>query len=149
MSSFVLGDPETNSVSAQESVTTAPGSPAGGPATQPGGQPPGILKFLTGPMMIPILLLLVLYVFMFRSKKNQEKQKQSMLEGMKRGDRVQTIGGILGNVVDVRPEKILVKVDESSNPKIWFARRAIDRVLQPEGEKGEKAAGEVKLEKTT
>src|SRR5688500_19410502 len=41
---------------------------------------------------LPILV--VLYVFMFRSKKNQDRKKQSMLNEMKRGDRVQTIGGI-------------------------------------------------------
>ena len=135
MSSFVLGVPETQSISAQESFTTAPGSPACGTTTQPGAKPPGILQFLTGPMRIPILLLLVLYVFMFRSKKNQERQKQSMLEGMKRGDRVQTIGGILGKVVEAEPDKILLKVDENSNTKIWFSRSAIHRVLTDDAAK--------------
>jgi preprotein translocase subunit YajC len=55
-----------------------------------------------------------------------------MLEQMKRGDRVQTIGGILGKVVEAEPEKVLLKVDESSNTKIWFSRNAIHRVLTDE-----------------
>jgi preprotein translocase subunit YajC len=57
-----------------------------------------------------------------------------MLDAMKRGDRVQTIGGILGNVVEVRPDKILLKVDEGNNTKVWFARTAILRVLGDEAE---------------
>jgi preprotein translocase subunit YajC len=106
---------------------TAPVGPTTGPA-----KPPGLLQLLSGPMVLPILLLVVLYVFMFRSKKNQDRKKQSMLSEMKRGDRVQTIGGILGKVVEAEPDKVLLKVDENSNTKIWFSRNAIHRVLTEE-----------------
>ena len=83
--------------------------------------------------MIPFLLVIVLmWVFVFRSKKNQDRQRQDMLGQMKRGDRVQTIGGILGKVVEVEDAKVLVKVDESSNTKIWFSRSAIHRVITEE-----------------
>ena len=54
---------------------------------------------------------------------------------LKRGDRIQTIGGILGTVVESREDEVIVKVDESSNTKIHFTRSAIHRVLD-----GEKAA---------
>ena len=47
---------------------------------------------------------------------------------MKRGDEIQTIGGIIGKVVDPKEDRVLVKVDESSNTKIWFARSAIATV---------------------
>src|SRR4051812_751670 len=51
--------------------------------------------------LMPIILVMVLFIWMTsRSRKKQEQQKQSMLDAMKRGDRVQTIGGILGNVVE-------------------------------------------------
>ena len=47
--------------------------------------------------------------------------------------RVQTIGGIIGKVVEADDEdRILVKVDETSNTKIWFTRNAIHRVLGEE-----------------
>jgi preprotein translocase subunit YajC len=52
-----------------------------------------------------------------------------MLGDMKRGDEIQTIGGIVGKVVEAREERVLVKVDESSNTKIWFTRGAIARVI--------------------
>ena len=55
-----------------------------------------------------------------------------MLDNMKRGDRIQTIGGILGTVVEVREGEVVVKVDESNNTKIKFSRSAIQRVVTEE-----------------
>ena len=96
---------------------------AGGPQQQQ-----GLGGLLSSPLVPMLLVIVVFYVFMFRSKRSQDKQKQDMLGKMKRGDRVQTIGGIIGKVVDPREDRVLVKVDESSNTKIWFSRSAIARV---------------------
>ena len=108
--------------------------PATGPTTQQNIPAWAKLVQSIGPML-PIILVMVLFIVMTsRSRKRQEKVKQDMLGGMKRGDRVQTIGGILGNVVEVRDDRILLKVDESNNTKVWFARSAIHRVLGEEAE---------------
>jgi preprotein translocase subunit YajC len=87
-----------------------------------------------GPML-PIIVLMIVFVWMStRTRRRQEREKQQMLGAMKRGDRVQTIGGALGNVVEVRDDRILLKVDEGNNTKVWFARSAILRVLGEEAE---------------
>ena len=75
---------------------------------------------------------LILYIFVFRSKKQQDRKRTDMLSALKRGDRVQTIGGILGTVVEARDTDVLLKVDESSNTKIRFSRNAIHRVIEEE-----------------
>ena len=90
---------------------------------------PGFADLLASPMFPLILGIIVLYFFMYRSKRNQDRQLKEQLGSMKRGDRVQTAGGILGKIVEVEDSKILVKVDEGSNTKIWFTRDAIRRVL--------------------
>ncbi len=103
----------------------------------------GLLAQATAPSllespMIPIfVIILILWVLMFRSKRRDDRKKKEQLEAVKRGDRVQTIGGILGNVVQLEKEKVLLKVDESSNTKIWFSRNAIFRVV-PRGSSAEK-----------
>lgn len=84
---------------------------------------------LNNPFILVLLLLVLMMVMTTRSKKRQERERTDMLSGMKRGDRVQTIGGILGKVVDVEDQKVLLKVDENSNTKIWFRRDAIHRVV--------------------
>ena len=63
----------------------------------------------------------------------QEKERKLTLASMKRGDRVQTIGGILGTIVEVRDNDIVVKVDESNNTKIKFARKSTAKVVRRRG----------------
>jgi preprotein translocase subunit YajC len=75
------------------------------------------------------MIVIVMYLFLFRPKGKQQKKLTEMLDNLKKGDRVQTIGGIRGAVVEVREEEVVIKVDESTNAKISFARSAIHRVL--------------------
>jgi preprotein translocase subunit YajC len=92
--------------------------------------------------MVLVLIFAMLMYFLFsssRTKKKDQRDREDMLKNMKRGDRVLTVGGILGTVVDVRDSEVVLKVDESSNAKIKFTRDAIKRVI-PEGE----AAGTAK-----
>ncbi len=110
-----------------QAVTQADGSPEQPP--QQKTEPPGLLS---GPW-IPLLLgIVVLYFFVFRSKRNEDRKRQDMLASLKRGDRVQTIGGIHGTVVEANDSSVLLKVDESSNTKIRFSRSAIHRVVAEE-----------------
>ena len=98
------------------------------PTTRPA---PGWYVFLN--QMGPIILIVILFYFLFiRSKRTQDRKRQDMLSQLKKGDRVQTIGGILGTVVEAREGDVLLKVDESSNTKIRFARSAVHRVLGDE-----------------
>jgi preprotein translocase subunit YajC len=103
-------------------------NPAAGPTTT--GQPvPAPLEFIRG--ILPILLLVIVFFFlMTSSKRKQDKQHKDMLAHLKKGDRVQTIGGIIGTVVEARETEILVKVDENTNTKMRFSRTAIHRVLE-------------------
>jgi len=111
---------------AQTTVPTSSGTAAA--TSQPAQDPP----FWAGPMMPFILLIILMYVFMFRSKKGQENKRQQMINQVKKGDEVQTIGGEFGRVMETRDDRILVKVDESSNTKIWYARSAIHKVVGAE-----------------
>jgi len=96
--------------------------------SQPAGGKPAdsFMRF-----MFPMLLALgVFYFFMFRGQKKDRKRHANMLAELKRNDRVQTIGGILGTVVEARDDEVIVKVDESSNVKMRFNRAAIKEVLE-------------------
>jgi len=46
-----------------------------------------------------------------------------MIEALKKGDKVVTIGGICGTIVEAKPTEIVIKVDD--NTKIKFARWAV------------------------
>ena len=98
----------------------------------PAKRPPGFMDLFSSPMFPLLLGIIVLYFIMYRSKRKQDQQRQSQLGSMKRGDKVMTAGGILGKIVEVEDSKVLVKVDENSNTKIWFTRDAIRRVITEE-----------------
>ena len=52
-----------------------------------------------------------------------------MVQGLQKNDRIRTIGGILGTVVDIKDDEITLKVDESNNTKIKIVSSAIGRNL--------------------
>lgn len=127
---------------AQEDASPAPGStpqaPAGGngePGTvqdgapgdggpPPTGAPPG--------MGIWYIMLAVLMVFMFmsiRSQSKEKKKRQQMIASLVKGAKVQTVGGVIGTVVDLRDNEIVLKVDENTNTRIKFNRSSVQSVL--------------------
>ena len=110
-----------------ETGATVTAAPTTGPTP-----PPGWFQLLQGPLFPLMVGVLILYLFVFRSKRTTDKKRTDMLANLKRGDKVQTIGGILGTVVEARDSDVLLKVDESSNTKIRFSRNAIHRVVEEE-----------------
>ena len=55
-----------------------------------------------------------------------------MVKSLQKNDRIRTIGGIIGTVVDIKSDEITLKVDESTNMKIKIASTAIGKNLSQE-----------------
>ncbi len=104
--------------------TTAPSTapaPTGG-----GGDPLALWR-----TWLPLILVVgVFWWIMSRSRSKERRRFEEMLNSLKRNDRVQTIGGILGTVVDVREGEVVIKVDEASNVKIRVTRASIKEVIR-------------------
>jgi preprotein translocase subunit YajC len=100
--------------------------------SQPAGDGSLLYTLTHGMFPVIIVFMVVMYLTMIMPKRKQDKTRQQMLTNMKRGDEVQTIGGIVGKVVEAREDRVLVKVDETSNTKIWFLRSAVARVTAEE-----------------
>lgn len=105
-------------------------------ATQPADSAPWWTQLFQNPIWLMVIVLLIFYFFVIRSKRNQDRQRKGMLSQLKRGDRIQTIGGLLGTVVEAREGEVVVKVDESNNTKVRFVRSAIHRVVEEEKPQG-------------
>ncbi len=99
--------------------------------TRPGPPVSGTQMFLR--FWLPILLMFaVFYWVIFRGQKKERQKHEQMLESLKRNDRVLTIGGVIGTVVDVRGQEVILKVDETNNVKMRFTRSAIKQKLSEE-----------------
>ena len=79
-------------------------------------------------------IFVILYFIMFREPKKRQRQQQQMIQSLKKNDKVRTIGGIIGIVVDVKDDEVTLKVDESNNTKIKVAASAIGKNLSNEGQ---------------
>ncbi len=72
-------------------------------------------------------MILIMYFFMIRPQSKKQKEMKKMLEAIKKGDKVVSIGGIRGTVHSVKGDTVIVKVDD--NTKMEFNKTAIATVL--------------------
>src|SRR5690606_7883669 len=81
--------------------------------------------------MMTVVLLGVMFIFMymvlFRGPRKRQQEHNQMVQSLEKNDRVRTIGGIIGTVVDVRDDEIVLKVDESNNTKIRISPTSIGK----------------------
>ena len=78
------------------------------------------------------LIFVVMWFFMIRPQKKQQKELQNFRDGLKKGDKVVTIGGIYGTVCEVKEGSVLMEVD--NNVKIRVNKNALvkDFTEQPQ-----------------
>jgi len=99
-----------------------------GAATQPGAPGPRRSPGLFGdPMMMFVMIggMLLLFFWMGRGKRKQEAKRREMIAALKKGDKITSIGGIIGTIVDVREDEVVVKVDENNNIRMRLARWSV------------------------
>jgi len=78
---------------------------------------------------IYIALMLVMFFVLFRGPQKQKQERKKLVQSLQKNDRVQTIGGIFGTIVDIKGDEITLKIDESNNTKIRIASSAIGKNL--------------------
>ena len=74
-----------------------------------------------------ILIFVVFWFFLIRPQRKKDKEAQEMLNSLKVGDRVCTIGGIYGTIVRIKDDVLTVEVGEAKTPMV-FARWAIKNI---------------------
>ncbi len=98
----------------------------------PGG-PPNIMVYLLD--LWPWLAIGFLFYFLLiRPQRREQGRRQSMIDALKKNDRVVTAAGIIGVVTNVNTDadEVTVKVDEANNTKLRMTRSSITRVLGDE-----------------
>ncbi len=78
------------------------------------------------------LMLVVFYFLLFRGPRKKQQEHKQMVQSLSKNDKVRTIGGIIGTVVNIKGDEITLKVDESTNTKITIVASAIGKNLSKE-----------------
>ena len=68
----------------------------------------------------------IFYFILIRPQRQQQKKHEEMLKQVKRGDEIVTAGGIVGEVVHVKDDRVTVKSGES---RVVIERDRIAKVL--------------------
>jgi preprotein translocase subunit YajC len=85
-------------------------------------------------MIVPFALIIVIFYFLLiRPQNKKQKETQKMLDALKKGDKVMTIGGVHGTITKVKEKTVIIKVAE--NVDIEYNRNAISTVDAPAPEK--------------
>jgi len=81
------------------------------------------------------LIIVVFYFLVIRPQNKKQKDAKKMLESIRKGDRVVTVGGLHGFVESVKDDAVVLKVDE--NVKLKFNKSAVSTVLERRDDSGD------------
>lgn len=94
------------------------------------GDAPNATSRPGGSMLIWLLPLALVFFMLSMGGRKEKKKHAKLMAALSKGDKVKTVGGILGTIVEVRDDEVVVKVDENANTRLHFARSAIQAILE-------------------
>ena len=75
-------------------------------------------------------MILVFYFFMIRPQNKKRKKLEEMRNNLKKGDNIQTIGGIHGKVAEVKDTTVTIQVEGGVKLKIEKSAVSLDSSTQ-------------------
>ena len=103
----------TETIANEEIITIADES-AAAEATAAQPAPAGSGSF----WIMIIAMIAIMYFFMWRPESKRRKQMENFRNGLKKGDRIITAGGVYGTVKEVHPTSLLIEVDSNVTLRI-------------------------------
>ena len=86
---------------------------------------------MTSTLVMFGLIFVIFYFMIVRPQQKRQKERQKMLEALKKGDKVQTAGGIQGIIMGIEDKTVLVQIADGVKVKV---DRGSVSVLLREGE---------------
>ena len=96
---------------------------------------------MTETIIMLVVMIGVFYFMLIRPENKRKKEAEQMRSSLKKGDRITTIGGIVGIVVDVKEEKFVIETS-ADQVRIEFAKWALstnDTAVEAAKEEAKKA----------
>jgi preprotein translocase subunit YajC len=75
-----------------------------------------------------VLMFAVFYFLLIRPQQKKQKQRNLMLSQLKKGDKVTTIGGLHGVIVELTDDTVVLRVNDTV--RMTFERSAINTVIE-------------------
>jgi preprotein translocase subunit YajC len=115
----------TATAAAPAATTTAQSGAAAPEAGQQQAPPPS-----SGMMMIPFIILIgVMIAISMRTSSKEKKKREEMMNSIRKGTKIMTSGGIIGEIAEVQKDQFMLKV--ANNVQIAISRSAVAQVITP------------------
>ena len=95
----------------------------------------------TGSMISTVIMLVVMvaifYFLLIRPQRKKDKKVKEMLNALKAGDRICTIGGIYGTIVSLKDDTVTLAVGSAKNQMVmarWAIRSVEDAPVENDAE---------------
>ena len=89
-------------------------------------------------LVVPLVLMgLVFYFLLIRPQRKKDKKVKAMLDALKPGDRVTTIGGIYGTIVSIKDDTITLAIGAQRTEMVvarWAIRQVEEVSVENDGE---------------
>ena len=69
-------------------------------------------------LLMLVLIFVVMWFFMIRPQQKRQKELNSFRDSLKKGDKVVTVGGIYGTVLEVNENKVMLEIDKDVRIKV-------------------------------
>jgi len=95
---------------------------------EPTAQPTALGSIL---QFLPIIVIFgVIFWMSSSSQRKEKKRKEQLLATLSKGLKVQTIGGIVGTVEEVKAELVILLVDERNKGTLTLSKSSINNVVE-------------------
>lgn len=75
-------------------------------------------------------MFVIMYFFLIRPQVKRQKEHKSMVQALKKGDEIQTMGGLMGKITELGDN--FMKVEVADNVVVTVRRTAVEAVM-PKG----------------
>ena len=72
-------------------------------------------------LLMLALIFVVMWLFMIRPQQKRQKELNKFRDSLAKGDKVVTVGGIYGTVVEVNENKVMLEIDKDVKIKVDMA----------------------------
>jgi preprotein translocase subunit YajC len=100
------------------------GKPQEGAAQTPAG------PFGDNFFMILIVVMVAVVGFSMFNQRKDKKRRAALIQAISKNDTVQTIGGMIGRVIELKPDTALLEVDRNSGSRVTVSRAALQQVIE-------------------
>jgi len=82
----------------------------------------------TGTLIMFLLIIFIFYFLIIRPQQKRQKERQQLLDSVKKGDKIITVGGMHGEIVGIDEKTILLKV--ADNVKLKLDRSSVNSITK-------------------